>query len=274
MPSRKAELHQFFTPTWAAEALVSEFFPELNQEHFVVDPSVGDGRFLMALPEGVRAMGVEIDPEWAAEARKNSPHPIITGDFREAKIDEQPTHIIGNPPYDLKVIDGFLTRSHELLPENGKIGFLVPAYMFQTASRVVRYSEQFSLSQCMIPRNLFSGLQYPLMFATFTKDQRRIMSGLFLYAETYSVQQLSKEFRYLFIGNDSRASLWGEVAEKALVNLGGEACLSDIYQEVEGTQPTGNPFWREQIRKVLRANFVRVGKARYRLHSAMTTAAA
>lgn len=53
---RNTELSQYFTPTWAAELLVKNFFPELNANSRVIEPSCGDGRFLMALPGKCRPL--------------------------------------------------------------------------------------------------------------------------------------------------------------------------------------------------------------------------
>jgi len=40
----------------------------------------GNGHFLMALPDHVPATGIELDPAWAEEARRNSGREVITGD--------------------------------------------------------------------------------------------------------------------------------------------------------------------------------------------------
>ncbi|MGX9221850.1 hypothetical protein ACWV27_26135 (plasmid) [Massilia varians] len=71
----------------------------------------------------------------------------------------------------------------------GQAGFILPAYAFQTASRVVGYAERWALSQSMIPRNLFPGLSLPLVFATFEKGRRRTMIGFALYRETAAVHK-------------------------------------------------------------------------------------
>lgn len=262
---RDTTLNQYFTPTWAAELIVRHFFPELDANSRVIEPSCGDGRFLMALPPEARAIGIDIDPTLAGEARRNSGREIITGDFREVALPFRPTAILGNPPFDAEVIDGFLDRAYEEMDYGGKVGFILPVYLFQTASRVVGYSERFSLAQSLLPRNMFEQMQKPLMFATFTKERKRQMVGLFLYEETHAVNQISKRYRLMFIGNQSRASLWGEVVEQALLDLGGEASLQAIYSAIEGRQPTGNQFWKHQIRKIVQKTCIRTGPGRWRL---------
>lgn len=263
---RNTELSQYFTPTWAAELLVKNFFPELNANSRVIEPSCGDGRFLMALPREVQAIGVDIDPSLAEEARRNSGREIVTGDFQTIDLPFRPTAIIGNPPFDSKIIDGFLERGYEEMDYGGKIGFILPVYLFQTASRVVGYSERFSLNQALLPRNMFEQMQKPLMFATFTKERSRNMVGFFLYEETHAVNQLEKRYRLMFVGNQSRASLWGEVVEQALIDLGGEAHLQDIYRVIEGKRPyTGNEFWKHQVRKIVQKTCIRTGPGCWRL---------
>lgn len=262
---RNPELGQFFTPTWAAELIVQKFLPDLSANDCVVDPGAGDGRFLLAVPAGIDAYGVEIDPVVAKLAEQNTGRQIITGDFRTVALPRKPTVILGNPPYKTDIIDGFLDRSYEELDYGGRVLFLLPAYVFQTASRVMGYASRFSIEQVMVPRNLFEQMEKPLMLATFRKDRRPFLTGFFLYEELDAVTKLSKKYRFMFIGNQSRASLWGEVVEQAMANLGGEASLQELYQEIEGKQPTSNSFWKEQVRKIVQKACVRVRKGVYKL---------
>lgn len=264
---RDTTLNQFFTPTWAAELIIKQFFPDLNRNSTVIEPACGDGRFLLALPSDVRAAGVEIDPVLADEARQNTGREILTSDFRTAELPFRPTAVIGNPPFDSEIVDGFLDRAYEEMDYGGRIGFILPVYFFQTASRVVGYMKRFSLSQCLLPRNMFEQMQKPLMFATFAKERQRTSVGFFLYEETHAALNLEKKFRLMFIGNQSRTSLWGEVVEQALLDLGGEAALQEIYSKVEGKRPyRGNEFWKHQIRKIVQRTCVRVGPGRWRLN--------
>lgn len=64
-----AYLGQFPTPAWAAEALVRENLADLSSNDFVLEPTCGPGRFLAAVPAHVEAVGVEIDPVLAQQAR-------------------------------------------------------------------------------------------------------------------------------------------------------------------------------------------------------------
>lgn len=269
MTQRAKELSQYPTRVWVAEALVERYFSGLDKTDIVIEPSCGPGSFLGAIPRDVPAFGVEIDATVAEEARSNTGRQVIVGDFRTVPLDVQPTVIIGNPPFDLRVIDGFLNRAHDLLPEGGRVGFLLPAYAFQTAARVAGYADRWSLSQEMIPRNIYPGLRLPLIFAMFSKDRRRTLIGFALYQETSDVQQLPKPYReHLAAGS---GPVWRLVVETALAQLGGEADLHALYKEIEGRRPTRTQFWREQIRKVLRQHsdrFKAVALGRYALAQA------
>lgn len=243
-------LGQYPTPAWVAEALVMRHFPRLGAGDMVIEPSCGPGAFLSALPTDVQAVGVEIDRAIAQTARELTGREIIVGDFRTVRLDARPTAIIGNPPFKLDVIDGFLKRAFSMLPENGRVGFLLPAYAFQTAERVAAYAERWSLFQELVPRNVFPGLSLPLLFALFTKERTRRLVGFALYREAADVQRLPAAYRDLLAGG--RGGVWRRVVELALAKLGGEADLPAIYAEIEGHRPTRTQFWREQVRRTLR----------------------
>lgn len=258
-------LNQFFTPTWAAELLVRRHFGDLKASDTVLEPSCGDGRFLMAIPPEVDAFGVEIDPAMAERAARNSGRDVVTGDFRMVDLPRRPTVVIGNPPFDMDVFDGMLDRCHELLDYNGRAGFLLPVYAFQTASRVIDYSRRWSMQQELLPRNLFERLSCPIMWATFRKERRTVMSGLFLYAETHAIADMHADVRRLMVGNQSTATCWRDAVHAALVALGGRAQLQQIYAAIEGNRPSANPWWREKVRQVAARHFQRVGRGEFSL---------
>jgi SAM-dependent methyltransferase len=261
-------LNQFFTPTWAAELLVKRHFPDLTSADTVLEPSCGDGRFLMAIPPDVDAFGVEIDPVMAARAMNNSGRQVVVGDFRMVDLPRRPTVVIGNPPFDLDVFDGMLDRCHELLENGGRAGFLLPVYAFQTASRVMGYSRKWSLGQELLPRNLFERLSCPIMWATFKKERKTVVSGLFLYAETHAIAGLHSDVRALMLGNQSTATCWRDAVHMALTACGGRATLNQIYTVVEGNRPTQNPWWREKVRQIAGRHFTRVSNGEYALEAA------
>jgi hypothetical protein len=244
-------LSQFFTPIWAAEAIVDRHFSRLNLADLVLEPSCGKGAFLKALPSHIPAIGVEIDPILADQTRRETGREIITGDFRAVPLNIQPTVILGNPPFQTDVIDSFFDRAHTLLPDGGRMGMLLPAYVFQTASRVARYTENWSIYNEMIPKNIFPRIRLPLVFAIFTKDKQRTLVGLSLYLETDDLNRMEKAYREA--AKATGGSMWESVCRAALNNLGGKARLQDIYAEVEGKCPSTTNFWREKIRQTLRA---------------------
>ncbi len=94
--SRVANLGQYMTPRWVAEALVQRFFGDLTDRDVVLEPSCGRGAWLHAIPSETPAIGVEIDPELAAVARLDTGRRVIVGDFRDVDLDFEPSVITGN----------------------------------------------------------------------------------------------------------------------------------------------------------------------------------
>lgn len=259
------ELDQYPTPLWVAEALVARHFPDLDSGDCVLEPACGPGRFLRAIPAHVPAVGVELDPALAAAARRATGREVITGDFTEVALDLRPTALIGNPPFRLALIDQFLARAYRLLPSGGRCGFILPAYMFQTAARVARYNADWGLTQEMIPRNIYPGLKLPLMFALFAKDRQQMMVGLALYHEAAQVQAMHRDYQAILREGGRTGSLWRDLVAAALHNLKGRAHLSAIYAELKFNRPRTNRAWKEQIRKVARQHFTALGEGWYAL---------
>lgn len=258
-------LNQYFTPAWAAEMLVNHYYPTLSSNDVVFDIGCGDGRFLKALPDQVEAYGFEIDPAMAESARKHTGRQVLVGDFTELPFPAKPTLFLGNPPFEMDTVNKLLERAYDALDYNQECGFLLPVYFFQTADTVLDYNKHWTLKHDLLPRNLFQGMIKPLMFARFIKEKTTTMVGMFLYDETSAVLKLAKRFRTLFIGNESRNNLWGEVVEKALLELGGTGTLDQIYKLIEGNRPTGNANWKQQVRKQLLMNYNRIAPATYAL---------
>lgn len=261
------ELGQWFTPDWAARALVEHYFPNLGSSDFVVEPSCGRGAFLRALPADVPALGVEIDPKLARAAERLSGRPVVVGDFATCELPARPTALVGNPPFTLTTIQRFLDRACELLPDEGRAGLLLPAYTFQTSLTVEKMARRWSIRQDAVPRDLFPGLSLPLCFAVFTKGARRGLVNFALYHEQAAVRKLQKRYQQLL--REGEGNVWAAVTRAALESLGGTATLQDLYQQIQGHQPTGNPFWKEKVRQMLRNQAVRVGPGRWSLNQAM-----
>ena len=222
----------------------------------------------MAIPGEVRAYGVEIDPAAALQAIENSGREVVVGDFRFADLPERPTAIVGNPPFQADLVEDFMDRCHQLLEYGGKVGFILPVYLFQTANTLMRFHRRWSIAQELLPRNMFQGMSKPIMFASFTKERRVTLSGFFLYAETAALESLRPEFREMFCGNKSRAGVWKETVHRALSICGGRATLNQLYECIENSRPTETKFWREKIRQVAGRHFHRIDKGEYSLQEA------
>jgi hypothetical protein len=268
--SKQKELGQYPTPVWIAELIYDRHFGRLEGCQNFIEPACGPGSFLGVIPKEFHAVGVEIDPEMAALARLNTGRRVIEGDFAEVEFDFQPTAIIGNPPFNMRVIDRFLDRAYDLLPEMGQVGFVLPAYAFQTAARVAGYAEKWSLMQEMIPRNIYPGLSLPLVFAMFSKDRKRTMIGFAFYREAADVLGMAKPFRDAL--SAGAGPVWKIVVDEAIRILGGEASLQEIYDVIEKNRPTKTDFWREKVRQTVQRytdSFIRIGHGRYRAAMAM-----
>lgn len=261
------ELGQFFTPSWAAELLYEKHFSHLGADDFLIEPSCGDGSFLAAVPAVVPALGVEIDPVMAARARVNTGRPVVAGSFLSAELPGNASAILGNPPFQSDLIHRFLDRSWELLREDGAAAFILPAYVLQTSTAVNKLHSRWSISQALLPRNLFPRLSIPIVFTVFRKERVRRLVGFFLYAEAHQVAQIQKDCRRM-LDQSGKAETWRSVTKFALLSLGGEADLNSIYRTVEPRRPSlANRFWEARIRNVLQKSdeFESVGRGRWRL---------
>lgn len=252
-------LGQVMTPQWAADELVAQYFGDLSGSDFVIEPSCGTGAFLRAIPAHVPSVGVEIDRELAAVAAKASGREIIVGDFRDVDLPFKPTAIIGNPPFALRTCEGFLERAHALLPDEGRVGLILPCFVLQTAATVERWNEHWSLSVSLIPRNVFRLLSKPLCFARLTKGSRRTLVNLALYHETAQVNRLRARYRAILEAGEG--SVWSAVVRAAFDCLGGTATLDALYREIEGNRPTQTQWWRAKVRQVTQRIATRVADA-------------
>lgn len=255
-------LNQYFTPRWAAEAIIERHFAGLGHGARGIEPSCGDGRFLMAVPDHVEVIGVEIDPLQAQLARLNSGREVISGDFLKVDLPQEVDFIVGNPPFVASTVAAFLQRSHALLRDGGRCGFILPSYVLQTSSKVVEFARNWSISTEMLPRNLFPGLSLPITFTLFTKDYERKLFGFFLYREAADMTALKPEVREALKNSPARGSVWRHAVNAAFDRLGHDAAsLRDIYAAVQ-SRPSDNPHWEQQIRKVLQTykEFASVGR--------------
>lgn len=256
---KQSELGQYFTPVWFAEATVESFYGDLSAAR-IVEPSCGPGHFLQVFPNDADAIGVEIDPEYAAIARERTGRDVICGPFESVELpyeDGTVDFLIGNPPYNLSVVDRFLERARTLLTRSGEIGLILPAYTFQTPSRVLRYAEDWRLDTQMIPRTIFPGIKLPLVFAQFRKQGPQWV-GLALYQAVHDVAGMKKPVQETL--KRGRGSIWRTVVAEALEAIGPEASLPEIYAHISPRRPTENRWWREKVRQTLQRYFRREGR--------------
>jgi adenine-specific DNA-methyltransferase len=262
---RVAELGQYFTPRWVAEAVVERHFAHLGPRDRVLEPSCGPGHFLLALPDEVDALGVELDPVLAAQARAATGREIICGDFLRVDIPGPVTHIVGNPPFSADLVHGFLDRAHTLLPDGGTVGFLLPSYILQTSSKVALMNRKWSISAELMPRNIFPRLKLPLVFSLFRKDRERTLVGFFLFRETEDVTAMPRAIRAALEGL-AAGSVWRRAVRLAFVAVGDTvASLEALYAAVE--RPTLNQHWREKVRQTLQVypEFSRADDGRWKV---------
>ncbi|MBG6083083.1 DNA methyltransferase family protein [Rubrivivax gelatinosus] len=248
----RRDLGQYFTPRWAAEAIVERHFADLAPGCTVVEPSCGDGVFLHALPAHVNAIGVEIDPRWAAKAQRDTGRTVLQGDFLQVSLPIDVEAIVGNPPFNAAIVSRFLERAHTLLGENGRCGLILPAYVMQTSSKVMAMAERWSVAVELMPRNLFPGLSLPLVFSLFTKERERRLFGLFLYPETAGVAEASKGARAVLERSARGGSVWRQAVHDAFDLVADDvAPLDALYRALEGRRPTPNPHFRAKVRQTL-----------------------
>lgn len=252
-------LSQWFTPFWAAEELVEDALRELGDVS-IVEPSCGSGAFLAAFPTSCPAFGVEIDAGMVPQAIANSGREVLLGDFRTVDLGGRTIEaVIGNPPFDMAVVDGFLDRAHALLPDDGLVAMILPASAFRT-KRVVRWSDRFSLDVNLIPKTLFGKLRDPLIWAKLRKGRPRTFAGLMLFAEQRDVEAMRRDIRSAL----ERPGTWRAAVQLALESLGGAAALADIYEQITPERRV-SPHWQPKVRQILQYHFRSVGRGQWAL---------
>lgn len=221
---------------------------------------------LRVIPRWIPALGVEIDPILAAQARVATQRDVLTGCIFDVQLPDRITAIFGNPPFTTAFLDRLLAQFAPKMPDGSRAGMILPAYALQTPSRVCRYNQTWSIYSEMLPRTLFPGLSKPLVFAIFTRDPTPRFNGLRLYVEAKAIAELAERSRNALIEG---TGTWREIVMIALRELGGRAHLSDIYERVAGRRPTTSTWWREKIRQTLgRGPFTSKGTGEWSMDAA------
>lgn len=256
-------LSQWFTPFWAAEELVEDALRGMTGAT-VVEPSCGTGAFLSAIPSTSPAFGVDIDPRMAAIAGRTSGRHVVTGDFSTVDLEGRTYEaVIGNPPFEMAVIDAFLERAHRDLPEDGIVALVLPAYALQTPSRVTRWMERFSMDVNVIPRTIFPGLSKPLVWAKYRKTSAKRFTGMMLFSRTRDVENMGRTTRRAL----EAPGTWREAVKAALLSLGGEASVSAICEAIVPERRC-SAHWRPKIRQTLQRGFQPMGEGRWSMRAA------
>lgn len=254
-------LGQYMTPAWAADLLMDHL--DVEDEGLVIEPSCGTGAWLHAIPASVEALGVELAPDLAASAAAATGRRVICGDFRTVEL-PQPTLIVGNPPYRTRLITDFLARAHELLPAAGRCVFLLSCHLLQTPSLVTRWAEQWSMSQCLVPRTLFPRVDRPLALVTFSKGRKRLFNGFALYREAIDFNAMAAGAKLLLVEVQPKPC-WRAVVEWALKKHGGRARVADLYDTIEPRRISSNQWWREKVRQTLQRYFRPIARGEWSL---------
>lgn len=262
---RVEALSQYMTPDWAAVEIVEEMFGDrLTPDRYFLEPTCGTGAFLKALPGTVRAVGVELDPDLAEQARRETGRQIICGDFRTVQLPDGITDAVGNLPFVSQTIEEMVARCHRVLPRDGRCGLLLPSYVL-TVPRVQGWRDKWSVDARHLPRELFPGIRFTLTFVLFEKNELKRYNGLLLFGHCVDVRAMPRRYQLLLQRTPDRRGAWYGVLREALARLGGEADLQAIYREVAPKRPTANEWWQERVRAELRRNFVTVDRGRYAL---------
>lgn len=93
----------------------------------VLEPSCGDGRILDAVAGlGYRALGIEVDPARAAQARAKG-HPVVTGNFLEQKPVPEFDRVVMNPPFYGRHYAKHVRHAFRFLKPGGVLVSILPA---------------------------------------------------------------------------------------------------------------------------------------------------
>lgn len=248
----------FPTPTWAADLILNNRIP-YNDDSYFLEPTCGDGRWLDVIPQPCRKLGVELRADLVQVARTKG-HTIIHGNALEVPFPTGITHAIGNPPFEADFIDALLDKLHRTLPnDNGLAAFVLPTYYLQTSVHAYRLAQRWEIDVELIPRDIYPGLSKPLMLTRLWRNKAKRGLGLFLYAETVDMRSMNNAAR-----DNADRKTWAQFVLDILEHLGGEATLEQMYRAASSKRPTANPFWQEQLRKVLRKVAINTDRGVYR----------
>jgi adenine-specific DNA-methyltransferase len=256
-------LGQYMTPRWAAQLLFERYFADATPNDTIIEPSCGEGAWLAAVPADIPAFGVEIDPVLAARAREGTGRRIIIGDFTNVALDVEPTIAIGNLPFRAATIAAFIRRLHDIMPPASRCGFVLPAHTFSFASSTMNLMRGFGVQVDILPRDLWSRIRFPLVFARLTREQGPArLIGFALFDEALAIRAVRRYYRSML--ERGRRPRYRELFDATLDALGGEATLSQMYAVLESMPPSDTPTWRDSLRRTAGEHGERLAPGRFR----------
>ncbi len=246
---RRRDLDQYFTAAYAAEAIVRQKLGLLPSD-VGVDVGSGEGAFLTPVPREIECIGVEIDPALAAVAANMSGREVICGDFRTVQFKKRPTICFGNPPFS--IMDDILECAHDLLPDNGRCGFIMPDSMFSYGEHAERWLSRWSINRSpSLPRQVFPWAPFSFCFCLFSKQRIRRYRGMFLFREAAMASDCSDRVRMVLMRGRAHKSVWRAVIEDAIAAFNGKATRAQIRAYVSGRRPRANRHWVDKVRQII-----------------------
>jgi type I restriction-modification system DNA methylase subunit len=119
------DLQYYPTPAAIVERVMADVY--VRQGEKVLEPSCGCGRFLDALrTAGAHAVGIEVDPERAAQARAKG-HKVLLANFLETLPTGDYDLVVMNPPFYGKHYAKHVNHAIKFLKPGGKLTAILPA---------------------------------------------------------------------------------------------------------------------------------------------------
>jgi len=144
----------YAAPPEAVAAVLERLRPPSTGEITLLDPCAGEGRALLQLAQGVRAIpyGIELSEDRAAAVRDWLPEgqSLAPADFLRTAISSRSFSLLWcNPPYDYatggegRVESQFLERAEHLLVDNGVLALVCPEDVADSYGTAEFFDERF-----------------------------------------------------------------------------------------------------------------------------------
>lgn len=144
----------YAAPPEAVAAVLERFRPPDQGECLILDPCAGEGKALLQLAQGLKAVpfGIELSEDRAAVVRESLPQgqALAPADFLRCAITHRSFSFIWcNPPYDYATGDEgrveiqFLQRAAHLLVDNGVLALVCPEDVAGSYETAEFFQERF-----------------------------------------------------------------------------------------------------------------------------------